>query len=161
LSPRFALGAKTESADKTSAQIADDVAEHVFSYEHRIILRILEHPHADRVDVRVIGADVGIILGYVLEATHHQAAGLAQHIWFLDQRDAFATGFLCVLERFFADIRATCLLMMRVESAMFSSPALSFHFFISGLRTTRCKPPLATEKFHAAVHTLGVFPEHD
>ena len=51
-------GREAESADQAGAQIADDVAEHVFRHEHRVILRILEHPHADGVDVRVVGANV-------------------------------------------------------------------------------------------------------
>ena len=96
-----------ESADKTSAQVAHDIAEHVFRYEHRVILRILEHPHTNRVDVRVVGANIRITLRDVLEATHHQAAGLAQHIWFFDQRDAFATGFLGEFERLFTNVSAT------------------------------------------------------
>ena len=51
----------------------------------------------------------GIILGHILEATHHQAAGLAQHIWFFDQRDAFASGFLGEIECLFANVGATLL----------------------------------------------------
>ena len=70
-------GRESESADQAGAQIADDVAEHVFRHEHRVILRILEHPHANGVDVRVVRANVRLTLGHVAEATHHQAAGLA------------------------------------------------------------------------------------
>ncbi len=64
-------GREAESAYKAGAQIADDVAEHVFGDEHGVILRVLEHPHADGVDVDFVGPNVGIILGDVAEATRH------------------------------------------------------------------------------------------
>ena len=158
------IGARseTESADKTGAQIAYDVAEHVFGYEHRIILRILEHPHTNRVDVRVVGADIGIILGDILEATHHQAAGLAQHIRLFDQRDAFATGFLGELECLFADVSATLLAHdasgeRDVFQSRFVFPLL--HFRVCAQRGVNRF--WQRKKFHAAVHALGVFSEHD
>src|SRR5205823_3005806 len=61
------------------------------------------------IDVRVIGTNVRITLGYFFEAAHHQAARFAQHIRFFDQRHALAIGFPGELEGLFANVRATLL----------------------------------------------------
>src|SRR5262249_58990010 len=98
---------ETKSTDQTRAQIAHDVAEHVFRDEHRIILRVLEHPHADRVDVRVVRANVGITFRDVFETAHHQSTGFTLHVRLFNQRHAFAAGLLRELERLFADAGAT------------------------------------------------------
>src|SRR5205823_1626485 len=100
-------GRETESADEARAQIADDVAEHVFRNEYGVILRILEHPHADGVDVHFVGPNVRIVFGYVPETTHHQPARFTEHIWFLDYGHAFASGFLGEFKRFPANVGAT------------------------------------------------------
>ena len=158
------IGARseTESADKTGAQVAYDIAEHVFGYEHRVILWVLEHPHTNRVDVRVVGADIGIILGDILEATHHQAAGLAQHIRLFDQRDALATGFLCEFECLFANVGATLLAHNASGKRDIFLSRLIFpllHFRVCAQRGVNRF--WQRKKFHAAVHALGVFSEDD
>ena len=54
-----------------------------------------------------------------------------------------------------------CLLTMRVESAMFSSP-LSFHGFIFGFAHRAVYTGFRQrEELDAAVHAFGVFAEHD
>jgi hypothetical protein len=155
-------GREAESADKTCAQIADDVAEHVFRYQHRVILRILEHPHADGVDVRVVGANVGIIFGHVAETTHHQTAGLAQHIWFLDQRNAFAPGLFGEFERLFANVGATLFAHDARGKRDVFQVCLVFPFFHLRVRAQRCVNRFRQrEKLDAAVHAFGIFTEHN
>src|SRR4029450_6891621 len=95
---------EAETTYKARAQIADDVAEHVLRNEDRVILRILEHPHADGVDVHFVGPDIRVILCYVAETARHQSAGLAQHVWFLNQCDALTAPLLWVFWRFFSNI---------------------------------------------------------
>ena len=46
---KIRAGREAEAADEAGAQIAHDVAEHILGHEDRVILRVLEHPHADRV----------------------------------------------------------------------------------------------------------------
>jgi hypothetical protein len=135
LSPRLARG-EAEAADEAGAEVADDVAEHVLGDEHRVVLRVLEHPHADGVDVRLVGPDARVVLGHLAEDTGHQAAGLAEDVGLLDQRDALAAGLLGVLEGLRQMLVQPCLLTMRVERATFSRP-LSFHGFILGLSAQR------------------------
>ena len=104
----------------------------------------------------------GITFGHVVEATHHQAAGFAQHIRFLDQRDAFASGFLGELERLFADVGATLLAHdasgeRDVFQARFVFPRLHLRIGAErGVNRFRQR-----EKLDAAVHAFGVFTEHD
>ena len=111
---------------------------------------------------RVVRPNLGIVFGHVAEATHHQAAGFAQHIRFLDQRDAFASGFLRELERLFANVRATLLAHdPGGESDVFKAclvfPLL--HLRIGAQRgVNRFRQ---WEKFNAAVHAFGIFSEHD
>jgi hypothetical protein len=54
-------GSKIEAADQPGTEIADDVAKHILRHRHGVILRVFENPHANGVDVRVVGADIGII----------------------------------------------------------------------------------------------------
>jgi len=39
---------------------------------------ILEHPHADRVDVGFVRLDAGILLRQLVKTAHHEAAGFTQ-----------------------------------------------------------------------------------
>ena len=104
----------------------------------------------------------GIVFGHVAEATHHQAAGLAQHIRFLDQRDAFASGFLGVLERLFANVRATLHAHDASGERDVFQARLVFPLLHLRIRAERGVNRFRQrEKLDAAVHAFGIFAEHD
>src|SRR5205814_2874726 len=117
---------------------------------------------ADRIDVRVVRANFRIIFGYVAEATHHQTAGFAQHIWFFDQRDALAPGFLGKLERLFANVGATLLAHDASREGDIFQTGFVFpllHLRIGAQRGINRF--WQREKLHAAVHAFGIFAEHN
>ena len=97
-----------------------------------------------------------------LEATHHQAAGFAQHVWFFDQRHAFAAGFLGEFERLFANVSATLLAHDASGERDVFKACFVFPFLHLRIRAQRGVNRFRQrEKLNAAVHSLGVFPEHD
>jgi hypothetical protein len=62
---------EAEAANQTGAKITDDIAEHVFRYERRVILGILKHPHTNGVDVYFVGPNVRVTLCHIAEAVCH------------------------------------------------------------------------------------------
>ena len=128
-------GREAEAADQAGAQVADDVAEHVLGDEHGVVLRVLEHPHADRVDVRLVGPDPrrGSYSLAILRKTRVIRPPVSRSTL------GFSTSVTRLRPVFFAYSNAwrqmfvqPCTLTMRVESATLSRP-LSFHGFILGL----------------------------
>src|SRR5207253_10303433 len=112
-------------------------------------------------DVHRVGLNFWVILCHVAETARHQTTGLAQHIWFLDERHAFAAGFLRVIESFFTNISAS----LHAHDACGERDILKalllplFHLRISaqgGVNRFRQRKEL-----NAAIHALGIFPEHD
>jgi hypothetical protein len=68
------------------AEVGDDVAEQVGRHRDVEPLRVLDHPHAGRVDVGVVGLDVGVLLRDLGEGARPDVLR-AHRVGLVDQRD--------------------------------------------------------------------------
>ncbi len=87
-----AAGGDAHAALDDAAQVGDDVAEHVRGDDHVVVLGVLDHPHAAGVDVVVVGLDVGVLLGHLLERPPPEVVAEGQHVGLGDQRELLALG---------------------------------------------------------------------
>ena len=98
---------EAEASDELSAEIADDVAEHVARDDDAIVMGVLHEPHAHRVNVGLPEIDPRIILRDLTSGPDHEARGLANHVRLLDDRHGRIVELLRILEGRRDDVAAS------------------------------------------------------
>ena len=76
----------TDPALQHGPQVGDDVAKEVRGHDHVEPLRVFDHPHAARVDIRVIRLDLGKIFRHVRERACPDVMR-ADRVGLVDERD--------------------------------------------------------------------------
>ena len=92
-------GREADAAGDGGGEVGDDVAEEVVGDDHVEARRVGGHEDHRRVDVHVVGGDVGELRGDLLEQPPPDRAGVDQHVGLVDQRELLARAALGAGER--------------------------------------------------------------
>ena len=74
-----------EPAHGGGGQVREDVAEHVLGHDHVVVGRALDEIHRHRVDVGVLGLDVGVVGRHLVEQGAEEGVAL-EHVGLVDER---------------------------------------------------------------------------
>ena len=85
---------QADAAGDRAREVGDDVAEQVVGDDHVEALRVGGQVDHDRVDVAVVGGDVGVLLRHLLEEPPPHGAGVDQHVGLVDEGELLARALL-------------------------------------------------------------------
>ncbi len=157
-----AAGGETHPAHELRAEVADDVAEQVAGGDHAVVLRVLDQPHAHRVDVGLPQLDAREVLRHLARRAHHQAAGLAHDVGFLHHRHVL----IAMLLRIFKGVAHDAVRAALGDDAAGNSDLIGGHVLELRHGLAVVQERLAhrvgqREELHPGVEVLRVLAEHD
>ena len=93
-----AAATEAQTADQLRAKVRNDISVQVGRHQDVVVERVLQQPHAHRIDVGLVHGYLGVVLRHFTRAFQEKPVGRADHVGLVDHRHLFAAELAGVIE---------------------------------------------------------------